>query len=295
MRVAEALASTLVELGVRQIFGVVGSGNYEVTEALQRASATFTPARHEGGAVTMTDAYGRTTGEIAACSVHQGPGLTNAVTGLAEAAKSRTPLLVLAAESGGPRSNFRIDQAALATSVGAIAERARSPETAVADAVRAYQRAQLERRPVVLNLPLEVLGAETEPPAIPARPELRPAVPAPEAITAAVDLLRRARRPLILAGRGAVLGGAGPALEELGDRIGAVLTTSAVANGLFSESPWSIGIAGGFASTLASELIAESDVVLAVGASLNMWTTRHGRLLGPDVRVIEVDIDPGEI
>ncbi len=295
MQVTEAIARTLVELGVRQVFGLIGSGNYQLTEALQEAGASFTPARHEGGAITMTDAYGRITGEVAVCTVHQGPGLTNATTGLTEAAKSRTPLLVLAAESSGPRSNFRIDQAALATSVGAIAERVQAPATVVADCVRVTQRARLERRPVVLNLPLELLAAETEPGPLPPAPALRPAVPAPESIAAAVDLLQEAERPLILAGRGAVLAGAGPALEDLGERIGAVFATSAVANGLFSDNPWSVGISGGFASTLASELIAESDVVLAVGASLNMWTTRHGRLLGAGTRVIQIDVEPGEI
>ena len=295
MKVTEAIARTLVELGVRQVFGLVGSGNYQLTEALQQAGARFTAARHEGGAITMTDAYARVTGEVPACTVHQGPGVTNTATGLAEAAKSRTPLVVLAAESSGPRSNFRIDQPAFATSLGAIAERVQGPDTVAADCVRVYQRARLERRPVVLNLPLELLASETEPGPLPATAALPPAVPAPDSIAAAVKLLEAAERPLILAGRGAVLGGAGPALVELGERIGAVLATSAVANGLFADDPWSVGISGGFASTLASDLIAESDVVLAVGASLNMWTTRHGRLLGPGTRVIQVDVDPGEI
>ena len=168
--------------------------------------------------------------------------------------------------------------------MGAIAERVQAPATVVADCVRVTQRARLERRPVVLNLPLELLAAETEPGPLPPAPALRPAVPAPESIAAAVDLLQEAERPLILAGRGAVLAGAGRALEDLGERIGAVFATSAVANGLFSDNPWSVRISGGFASTLASELIAESDVVLAVGASLNMWTTCHGRLLGAGTR-----------
>lgn len=295
MQVAAALAKTLVDLGVRQVFGLVGSGNYGFTEALQRAGATFTPARHEGNAITMADAYARITGDLPACSVHQGPGLTNTVTGLAEAAKSRTALLVLAAESSGPRSNFRIDQPALTTSVGALAERVQAPSTVVADVVRVCQRARLERRPVVLNLPLELLAAECEPGPPPPSPVLRPVAPAPESIAAAVELLAGAERPLIIAGRGAVLGDAGPALQELGDRVGAVLATSAVANGLFSDSAWSVGISGGFASTLASDLIEESDVVLAVGASLNMWTTRHGRLLKPGTHVIQVDVEAGEI
>jgi thiamine pyrophosphate-dependent acetolactate synthase large subunit-like protein len=108
-------------------------------------------------------------------------------------------------------------------------------------------------------------------------------------VRGAADTLAGADRPLILAGRGAVLAGAREPLEQVGDRLGALLATSAVANGLFAGSPWTLGISGGFASPVAAGLIAESDVVLAVGVALNMWTTRHGRLLSPAATVIQVD------
>src|SRR3954452_12273436 len=110
MRVAAAGGEVLGGLGVRQVFGVVGSGNFHVTNALIGAGAGFVAARHEGGAATMADAYGRVSGRVAAVSVHQGCGLTNAMTGLAEASKSRTPMIVLAAEANDPRSNFYVDQ-----------------------------------------------------------------------------------------------------------------------------------------------------------------------------------------
>src|SRR5690606_26640594 len=111
-------------LGARTVFGVVGSGNFHVTNALVAGGARFVAARHEGGAATMADAYARVSGGLGVLSVHQGPGLTNALTGITEAAKSRTPLLVLTGEvaSGAVRSNFRIDQAALAAAVGAVPE-----------------------------------------------------------------------------------------------------------------------------------------------------------------------------
>ena len=110
------------------VFGLMGSGNLAVTNALRDAGARFYGARHETGAVCMADGYGRVSGRLAACSVHQGPGLTNAITGLTEAAKSRTPLIVLAADmpSAAVRSNFRIDQVGLVEAVGATAERVHS-------------------------------------------------------------------------------------------------------------------------------------------------------------------------
>lgn len=299
MNVAEAVGQTLALLGVRQVFGLIGSGNFHVTNTLVAHGARFAAARHEGASVSMADAYARVSGEVGVCTVHQGPGLTNTLTALTEAAKSRTPLLLLAADTAAAaiRSNFRIEQDALVRAVGAVAERLHSPETAVADTIRAYRRAQVERRAVVLMLPLDVQGADCAPPpaSIPAPPPLRPTRPAAEAVAEAAAALARAQRPMIIAGRGAVVADAGPALERLADAVGALLATTANANGLFRHHEWSVGISGGFASPGAAELIAEADVVLGVGAALNMWTTRHGRLVGPHATVIQVDDEPDAI
>ena len=162
MRVADAVGRGLAGLGVNTVFGVVGSGNFHVTNALVAGGARFVAARHEGGATVMADAWARTTGAPGVVTVHQGPGLTNAMTGIAEAAKSRTPLLVLAAEAPEIRSNFHVDVAGLAAAVGAVAERLYSPASALADAHRAYSTA-LGRRTVVLALPLNVQAAQFQP------------------------------------------------------------------------------------------------------------------------------------
>jgi thiamine pyrophosphate-dependent acetolactate synthase large subunit-like protein len=289
--VAEAVGRALASLGVDAVFGLLGSGNLTVTNALRDAGVPFYSARHEGGAICMTDGYARVSGALAACSVHQGPGLTNTVTGLTEAAKSRTPLLVLAADvpAASLRSNFRIDQAGLVEAVGAVAERVHGPETAMADVARAVRRARVERRAVVLMLPLDVQAAECDPSLPPPRPELAP--PRPGSLGALVSLLVDAERPAIVAGRGAVLAGAGPALRRLGELTGAVLATSAVANGLFAGDPFALGIAGGFSSPLAARLLGEADAVVAFGAALNQWTTRHGTLIARGARVAQVDLD----
>ncbi|MGY2896314.1 thiamine pyrophosphate-binding protein, partial [Deinococcus sp. UYEF24] len=183
--VAEAVGQTLARLGVGHAFGVVGSGNFHLTNALRRGGVPFTAARHEGGAATMADAYARMSGQLAVLTTHQGCGLTNAVTGLTEAAKSRTPLLVLAADTqaSAVRSNFRIDQDALARSIGAVAERVHSPASAVADTVRAYRTAVQERRTVVLSVPLDVQAAE-----VPEVPEADLKVPPARPIRGCISL-----------------------------------------------------------------------------------------------------------
>src|SRR6185437_1945442 len=292
MRVAEAVGRGLAGLGADTVFGVVGSGNFHVTNALVAAGARFVAARHEGGAAVMADAWARTTGNVGVVTVHQGPGLTNAMTGIADAAKSRTPLLVLAAEAPEVRSNFHVDVAGLAAAVGAVGERLYSPASALADAHRAYATA-LGRRTVILALPLNVQGAACEPGPVPALRQAYPTAPAAEAVTALAEVLRGARRPVFIAGRGAR--GRAAELERLAEACGALLTTSAVAKGLFRGSPWNLDVSGGFATPLAAELIGEADVIAGWGCSLNMWTTRHGKLIPPQATLVQVDDDPAAI
>ena len=291
MLVSEAVGTALTRLGATTVFGVVGSGNFHVTNALIAGGARFVAARHEGGAACMADGWARVTGEVGLLSVHQGPGLTNAMTGITEAAKSRTPLLVLAADVAGSavRSNFRIDVAALAASVGAEAGRLHSPGSAVADLIRAYRTAQAQRRTVVLAMPLDVQAAQCDPPVIPPSPALRPCPPAAESVAELAAALTAAQRPVFVAGRGARVAGARGDLERLADACGALLATSAAAKGLFRGNPWDLDVSGGFATPLAAELITAADLVVGWGCSLNMWTMRHGRLIGPGATVVQVD------
>ena len=106
----------------------------------------------------MADAYSRMSGLVSVVTTHQGCGLSNAATGIGEAAKSRTPMIVLTADTAGAavRSNFRIDQDAFARSLGAVPERVHSAQSALADTVRAFRTALNGRRTVVLSLPLDV-------------------------------------------------------------------------------------------------------------------------------------------
>ncbi|WP_328382067.1 thiamine pyrophosphate-binding protein [Micromonospora zamorensis] len=287
MRVAEVVGRVLYEHGARYVFGVVGSGNFHVTNALVAAGARFVAAAHEGGAASMADGYARTSGTVGLLSVHQGPGVTNALTGLTEAAKSRTPMVVLAPEATAPRSNFFIDLPALAAAVGADFHRVRATHAAE-DAGAAY-RAAARGATVVLGLPLEVQVAVTEPWSgpVPAVAPTPATVPQVEPLLAA---LQAARRPVFIAGRGARA--AREPLTRLADACGALLAVSAAAKGLFAGNPWYIDVAGGFATPLAAELIGAADLVVAWGSTLNMWTTRHGELIPPSAVVVQVDHDP---
>jgi thiamine pyrophosphate-dependent acetolactate synthase large subunit-like protein len=302
--VAAAVGTAFFDRGVDTAFGVLGSGNFVATEAFVAAGGAFHAARHEGGAASMADGFGRVTGRPALVSVHQGPGLTNAITAIGEAVKARVPMVVFAGDTapGALRSNFRIDQHALVESVGARAERLHGPGSAVADAARALARARDERRPVVLMAPVDLQEEAVEEGAVASRLPARPApgTPAPAplppgaspaAVAALADLLLAARRPLVIAGRGAVVADAGGPLAELGERAGAMLATTAMAKGLFEGHPHHLGISGGFSSPPAAELIASADLVLAVGASLTPWTTREGSLFAAAEKLVRIDVE----
>ena len=298
MLVSDAVATALADLGADTVFGLVGSGNFHVTNALIGHGARFIAARHENGAASMADGWARLSGRPGVVTLHQGPGLTNALTAIAEAAKSRTPLLVLAADATSPRSNFRIDVAAIATAIGATPAGLHSPSFAVDDTVRAYRTAASEQRCVILALPLEVQAADCAYPGVGPERTMHgraPGVaePADRQAQALARLLERAERPVFIAGRGARAAGpqARAELERLADACGALLATSAAAKGLFRGSPWDLDVSGGFASPLAAELIQGADVLVGWGSSLNMWTLRHGSLVGPGTTVVQVDSD----
>lgn len=296
VKVSTLVAQTLAKLGVGHVFGVVGSGNFDVTNILVQAGVPYTAARHEGGAATMADAYSRMSGKVGVVTTHQGCGLSNATTGIGEAAKSRTPMIVLTADtqSAAVRSNFKIDQDSLARSIGAVAERIHSVDSAVADTVRAFRTAVNERRTVVLSLPLDVQSGFA-PDTLDSVRLQEPARlrPDPAAVEHLVELIQQAERPVFVAGRGGR--GAKEALLALAEHAGALVATSAVANGLFNGETFNLGISGGFSSPLTAELISGADLIVGWGCTLNMWTMRHGRLISPGTKVVQVDVEDASL
>ncbi|WP_217423934.1 thiamine pyrophosphate-binding protein [Agromyces sp. Marseille-P2726] len=279
--VADAIGRTVAALGAGHVFGVVGSGNFHATNAAIAAGVPFTASRHEMGAATMADAFSRVTGRVAIVSVHQGCGLTNALTGITEAAKCHTPILVLAGDTatGDTTSNFHIDQDAAVLAIGATPARVVSAETAVTDAADAFRLALHERRTVVLSMPVDIQDEliEWDDARIPALggPVARAADP--DSIARLAQLLRHAERPVIVGGRGAW--GAKAELRRLAEAGGALLTTSAAARGLFVGDEWALDIMGGFSTPGAARLIADADVIVGFGVAFNTWTTRNGTLL----------------
>jgi acetolactate synthase I/II/III large subunit len=300
-KLATMVGQVLADEGVKVAFGVVGNGNFLAVAGLMAGGARYIAARHEGGAIAMADAYYRTTGDVAVCTTTYGPGLTNAATGLAEAVKHRSGVLLLTGDqpTSGPRP-IDIDQGAFAAALGARTVRVTDPATVRGTVARALELVRGGPRLVVLSLPANLLGADV--PAQPSEPAcpgvartspgpgLRP-VPAACQVDAALDVLASARRPLLLAGLGAYRSGAAQPIAALADRLGALLTTTVMVDGLFRDSPWCLGICGGFASPRAARIMGDADAIVAFGASLNDFTLHGGTLLDRDAVLVQVDLD----
>nr|WP_236783379.1 thiamine pyrophosphate-dependent enzyme [Arthrobacter dokdonellae] len=268
----------------------MGNGNAFFTSNVTRRGLRYISARHEAGTVAMADAYFRASGKVAVATVTYGAGFTNSLTALAEAAKASIPLVLVV--GGVPTTGARpwdIDQDMVAAGLG-VETVTVTRESAEAATQRAWELAARDSRPVLLAIPYDLAAAEAGPqqPAVPLA--VRAPLTTDDAVTRRIArLLLGAERPLVIGGRGAVEASAGPALRRLGDGLGAFFATSAMARNLF-DSPWDLGIAGGFATLPAVEIMRRADVVLVAGAGLNTFQTRYGSLFADGATVIQVDV-----
>ncbi|GEK21045.1 thiamine pyrophosphate-binding protein [Cellulomonas xylanilytica] len=283
---------------VDHVFGVMGNGNAYFLDALtSQTAARFTPVRHEAGAVVAADAFHRSSGRLAAATTTYGAGFTNTLTALAEAVQAHVPLVLVVGDepTSGPRP-WDVDQIAMASAVGARTYTVGRADAA-ATTVIAVEHALTYRVPTVLAIPYDVAVLDTGP--VPETPA--PRLPAPLGVRGAfadgvvreiAAALAAARRPLLLAGRGAWVAGAGEALGALADATGALTVTTALGRGIFPRPEFDLGVAGGFGAKDAMELVREADVAVVVGAALNQFTMRFGELFAPGCRVFQVDIAP---
>ncbi len=292
------LAATLAEHAQGPVFGLVGDGNLFLVDAFVRQfGGRYVAARHEASAVQMAIGYAQASGNLGVATVTHGPALANTAAALIEAVKGGHPLLLIAGDTApGDRNHLqKFDQKSFVAMTGAAHVDLDSPETASADLVRAIRTATLERRPVVFNMRIDWQWSAPEnprhPPAMPVRAE---ALPDTGAVEEAASILAAAKRPVVLAGRGACDARSREALIRLAERIEAPLATTLKAQALFRGLSHDLGIFGGLSHDAAIDTILASDTVIAFGASLNKFTTGNGELLN-DKRVVQVIADAGAV
>ena len=299
LTVYQVLAKLFADEGVETFFTLMGNGNMYWSYAMVKDQGIKAiHARHEHCAVAMAEGYFRATGKVGVASVTCGPGLTQLMTALTIAARANIPLVVFAGESPMHAAfhDQRIDQAPLTVATGAHFIPVRSIDRMLNDVREAFHVARTENRPVVLSVP-EDFQNQSYPypteytPSAEFIPTTQRSMPDPEIVERIVAMICEAKRPIILAGRGAMRAGAVPSLQAIAEQCGALLATSLYAKGLFEGDPFALGIAGAFATNLAREMFAESDLVIGVGASLGYFTTEGGYLY-PNARVVHIDTNP---
>jgi acetolactate synthase I/II/III large subunit len=295
----EMLAQAFAGEGVDTLFSLMGDGNMHWATAMSKIDGMRVfHARHEHCACGMAMGYHSATGRVGVATVTCGPGVTQIATALTTATRAGVPMVVFAGESpiNARWYNQAFDQAPLVTATGAHYIRAHSTARMYDSVREAFYVARHERRPAVLGIPydlqkLPLPGSSEYVSSSSFVPETGRTPPNPGVLGRLVERLAAARRPIIIAGRGAVRSGAQTAIEELAEASGALLATTLPARGMFDHNPYSIGVAGGFSSEIARELFAESDLVIAVGASLTYYTVDGGALF-PKAFVAQIDERP---
>ncbi|PWH07164.1 thiamine pyrophosphate-binding protein [Brachybacterium endophyticum] len=292
MPTVSAHVAAVLARRVEHVFGVMGNGNAHLLDALaSEPHARYVAVRHEAGAVAAADAHYRVSGRLAAATTTYGAGFTNTLTALAEAQQARIPLVLVAgdAPTTGPRS-WDVDQTASAAALGVRTLQV-GADDAGATTEAALDLALRERCPVVLAIPYDLASQEVGDLPAPSRPALlEPVPPDPQGVEGVAELLARSERPLLLLGRGAWLAGAGEAVGELAERLGALTASTALARSLAPDPRFDLGVTGGFGAEAAMGTVADADLVLAIGASLSPFTMRFGALLGEGARLVQIDV-----
>ena len=306
MKAGEVIVQSLIHAGIRYVAGVSGDSVLEILDAMYESpDIEYIPVRHEQVAVAMADGYARVTGRPMAVLTHVGPGALNLPLGLCNALKDSVPLLAISGNINSSKFGrnvwHEIDIVSLLRPVTKWNTECRSPKD-VADVMRRALMEAAGKRPgpVHLSFPKDVLSAEVQPPqryepvdiCVPMeRPE-----PDPQRVARAVEMFLSAKKPLLFAGGGVQWSDACEELLAVAETTGAPVVTTDSARGAIPEDhPLSFGVVGSLGRISACEAMRGSDLVLGIGARFSDISTIEWTLIGKDVPIIQVDLDPTEI
>ena len=303
----EMIMRALKEEGVKMIFGYPGGAVLHIYDALyQQEAVEHILVRHEQAAVHAADGFARSTGEVGVALVTSGPGATNAITGIATAYMDSIPLVVI---SGNVPSHLigsdafqETDMIGCCRPIVKHSFLVRSIEEIPSVMKKAFHIAKTGRPgPVVVDVPKD-MTAPTEKRAFeyPETVKLRSYTPALKGhagqIRKALDLLLEAKRPVIYAGGGVVLGDASAELVALAKRLGYPVTNTLMGLGAFPGSDDQfIGMLGMHGFYEANQAMHQADVIFAVGARFDDRVTNNPKKFCPNARIIHIDIDPASI
>lgn len=303
----EMIMRALKEEGVKMIFGYPGGAVLHIYDALyQQDAVEHILVRHEQAAVHAADGFARSTGEVGVSLVTSGPGATNAITGIATAYMDSIPLVVI---SGNVPSHLmgtdafqETDMIGCCRPIVKHSFLVRSIEEIPSVMKKAFYIAKSGRPgPVVVDVPKDMTApTEKRPFEYPETVKMRSYTPALKGhagqIRKALDLLLEAKRPVIYAGGGVVLGDAAEELTAIAKRLGYPVTNTLMGLGAFPGSDDQfIGMLGMHGFYEANQAMHQADVIFAVGARFDDRVTNNPKKFCPNARIVHIDIDPASI
>ncbi|ARE38940.1 Sulfoacetaldehyde acetyltransferase [Rhodovulum sp. P5] len=302
MTTEEAFVKVLQRHGISDAFGIIGSAFMPISDLFPKAGIRFWDCGHEGSGGMMADGYTRASGKVSMMIAQNGPGITNFVTAVKTAYWNHTPLLLVTPQAAnktmGQGGFQEVEQMKLFEDMVAYQEELRDPSRVAEVLNRVILKAKRASAPAQINMPrdfwTQVIDID-----LPAIVEFERPAGGAEAIAEAAKLLSEARFPVILNGAGVVIGGAIEASKALAERLDAPVCCGYQHNDAFPGShPLFAGPLGYNGSKAAMELIAQADVVLALGTRLNPFSTLPGYGMDywpREARIIQVDINPDRI
>ena len=298
MTPSEAFVETLVANGVTDMFGIMGSAFMDAMDIFAPAGIRLIPVVHEQGAAHMADGYARVSGRHGVVIGQNGPGISNCVTAIAAAYWAHSPVVIVTPETGtmgmGLGGFQEANQLPMFQEFTKYQGHVNNPKRMAEYTARCFDRAISEMGPTQLNIPRDYFYGEITC-EIPKPMRVERGAGGEKSLDAAAELLANAKFPVILAGGGVVMGDAVEETKALAERLGAPVVTGYLRNDAFpSKHPLWCGPLGYQGSKAAMKLIAQADVVLALGSRMGPFGTlpQHGLDYWPkDAKIIQVEAD----
>jgi sulfoacetaldehyde acetyltransferase len=298
MTPSEAFVETMVANGVTDIFGIMGSAFMDAMDIFAPAGIRLVPVVHEQGAGHMADGYARVSGRHGVVIGQNGPGISNCVTAIAAAYWAHSPVVMITPETGtmgmGLGGFQEANQLPMFQEFTRYQGHVNNPKRMAEYTARCFDRAISEMGPTQLNIPRDYFYGEITV-EIPKPMRVERGAGGEKSLNEAAELLAKAKFPVILAGGGVVMGDAVEECKALAERLGAPVVTGYLRNDAFPAShPLWCGPLGYQGSKAAMKLIAQADVVVALGSRMGPFGTlpQHGLDYWPkDAKIIQVEAD----
>ena len=304
MRGGEAIIESLKNMGVKTIFGYPGGQTIPFYDMLYDADINHILVRHEQCAAHAADGYARASGEVGVCLATSGPGATNLVTGIGTAYMDSSPIVAITGQVPthliGNDAFQEADIVGITMPIVKYSYQPKNPDLIPSIVKSSFEIASTGRPgPVLIDVPKEVQEGELTKfdDSLIETPGYNPTIKGNlRQVKKAFDLIKQAKKPMILAGAGVIIANASEELTKFANKINAPVMTSLLGKGAFDETDdLALGMLGMHGRKVSNDYINESDLLIAIGIRFSDRTTGRLDSFAPDTKIIHIDIDPAEI